>query len=103
MELLFARLPPPLRASAVRRVSKFLLESTLTSVGAEASVLCNAVAWADPQVGAWVLGFLTDVGAGCKFLLESTLTSVGAEASVLCNAVAWADPQVGAWVLFEGL
>ncbi len=52
MELLFARLPPPLRAAAVRRVAKFLLESTLTSVGAEASVLCNAVAWADPQVGA---------------------------------------------------
>ena len=51
MELLFARLPPALRQAAIKRVAKFLLESTLSSVGAEASVLCNAVAWADPQVG----------------------------------------------------
>ena len=50
MELLFARLPPALRGAAIRRVAQFLLESTLTSVGAEAAVLCNAVAWADPQV-----------------------------------------------------
>jgi hypothetical protein len=50
MELLFARLPPPLRRTATRRVAAFLLESTLSSVGAEASVLCNAVAWADPEV-----------------------------------------------------
>ncbi|KAL4431419.1 hypothetical protein ABPG75_006675 [Micractinium tetrahymenae] len=55
MELLFARLPPPLRHAAIRRVSKFLIESTLTSVGAEASVLCNAVAWADPQCTAQAL------------------------------------------------
>ena len=68
MELLFARLPPPLRAAAVRRVAKFLLESTLTSVGAEASVLCNAVAWSDPQVGAGggglTAGLTVFVGAG---------------------------------------
>jgi hypothetical protein len=50
MELLFARLPPSLRKGAIRRVAKFLLESTFTSVAAEASVLCNAVAWADSQV-----------------------------------------------------
>ena len=55
MELLFARLPPPLRTSAIRRVAKFLLESTLTSVGAEAAVLCNAVAWADPRCTAQAL------------------------------------------------
>ena len=63
MELLFARLPPPLRASAIRRVAKFLLESTLTSVGAEASVLCNAIAWADPQV--WFVVPVAAPGAVC--------------------------------------
>ena len=76
MELLFARLPPPLRTSAVRRVSKFLLESTLTSVGAEASVLCNAVAWADPQVGAGCSDLLPVGGVG---LTAGLTTDVGAE------------------------
>ncbi|KAI3424360.1 hypothetical protein D9Q98_009913 [Chlorella vulgaris] len=55
MELLFARLPPSLRKGAIRRVAKFLLESTFTSVAAEASVLCNAVAWADSQCTAQLL------------------------------------------------
>jgi hypothetical protein len=50
MELLFARLPPALRRAAIRRTAAFLLDSSLASVGAEASVLCNAIAWADPEV-----------------------------------------------------
>ncbi|KAL6772361.1 hypothetical protein ACKKBG_A29920 [Auxenochlorella protothecoides x Auxenochlorella symbiontica] len=50
MELLFSRLPPGLRRHAIQRVGRFLLETTLSSVMAEAAVLCNAVAWADPRL-----------------------------------------------------
>lgn len=54
MELLFSRLPPGLRRHAIQRVGRFLLETTLSSVMAEAAVLCNAVAWADPRLaGSW--------------------------------------------------
>jgi hypothetical protein len=55
VELLFARLPPRARAAAVRRVARFLLEETLASVTAEAAILANAAACADPEAAAAAL------------------------------------------------
>ena len=49
MELLYARLPPDLRMRAIRQTSEFLLGNTLASVAPEAAILCNAMAWADPE------------------------------------------------------
>lgn len=52
MELLYMRLPPAVRAAAIRRTAAFLLENTFTSVTSEAAILCNALAWADPATAA---------------------------------------------------
>ena len=49
IELLFARLPHNLKHGAIRRLARFVLTTTLPSVTTEASVLCNAAAWADPK------------------------------------------------------
>ncbi len=49
IELLFARLPPDVQHRAIRRLSRFVLTTTLPSVTTEASVLCNAAAWADAK------------------------------------------------------
>ena len=55
MELLYMRLPPNLRSMAIRRTAQFLLENTFSSVTSEAAILCNAVAWADPEQAAQLL------------------------------------------------
>ncbi len=49
MELLFARLPEPFRTRTIKHTSEFLLGSTFSSVAPEAAILCNAMAWADPD------------------------------------------------------
>lgn len=49
VEILFRRLPSDLRISSLKRIKYFVLTNTLPSVTAEASILCNAIAWADPQ------------------------------------------------------
>lgn len=48
MELLYVRLPGQLRASAIKRTAAFLLENVFSS--SEGTVLCNAIAWADPSI-----------------------------------------------------
>ena len=55
VELLFARLPPSLKGVAIKRTARFLLENTLTSMSSEASLLCNAIAWNDPEAAAETL------------------------------------------------
>jgi hypothetical protein len=55
MELLYMRLPGPLRTAAIKKTAKFLLESSFSSVTSEAAILCNAMAWADPTVAAEAL------------------------------------------------
>jgi len=49
MELLFARLPEPFRTRTIKQTADFLLGSTFSSVAPEAAILCNAMAWADPD------------------------------------------------------
>lgn len=75
MELLFVRLPLLLRAPAIRRASKFLLENTFSSVTSEAAVLCNAIAWADSAVTSESL--LTPLLAS----LQRDAAAIGAAAS----------------------
>ncbi|KAH7621507.1 hypothetical protein Ndes2526B_g03845 [Nannochloris sp. 'desiccata'] len=55
MELLYMRLPGPLKTVAIKKTAKFLLESSFSSVTSEAAILCNAMAWADPGVSAEAL------------------------------------------------
>lgn len=55
IELLFARLPPELKKGAIRRLGRFVQTTTLPSVTTEASVLCNAAAWADPKTSSSAL------------------------------------------------
>eukprot|EP00873_Tetraselmis_striata_P045158 jgi/Tetstr1/465422/TSEL_010106.t1 len=52
MELLFSRLPAELQAIAIRRVSRFLVTTTLPGVTTEGSVLCNAATCANPTLAA---------------------------------------------------
>ena len=49
MELLFARLPPDLQRVAMKHVTRFMLGTTMPSVSNEASLICNAAAWAAPE------------------------------------------------------
>ncbi|KAL3134782.1 hypothetical protein ABBQ32_007768 [Trebouxia sp. C0010 RCD-2024] len=49
MELLFARLPQELQLHAIKQLARFVSTSTLASVTNEASLICNAAAWAAPQ------------------------------------------------------
>lgn len=49
MELLFARLPPGLQRVAMKHVTRFMLGTTMPSVSNEASLICNAAAWAAPE------------------------------------------------------
>ena len=49
MELLFARLPQDLQLHAIKQLARFISTSTLASVTNEASLICNAAAWAAPQ------------------------------------------------------
>ena len=49
MELLFSRLPEPFRTRTIKQTAGFLLGSTFSSVAPEAAILCNAMAWADPE------------------------------------------------------
>jgi len=55
MELLYMRLPADLRNVAIKKTAKFLLESSFSSVTSEAAILCNAMAWADPDLAAETL------------------------------------------------
>jgi len=55
MELLYMRLPGPLRKNAIKKTAKFLLENSFSSVTSEAAILCNAMTWADPDVSAETL------------------------------------------------
>ena len=38
-----------MRVTAIKRTARFLLDTTLSSVTGEAAVLCNAMAWLDPE------------------------------------------------------
>ena len=49
MELLFARLPKDLQLHAIKQLARFVTTSTLASVTNEASLICNAAAWAAPE------------------------------------------------------
>ena len=49
LELAFARAPPSARARGLRAVSKFATARAMPSVAAEAALVCNAAAWADPD------------------------------------------------------
>lgn len=49
MELLFARLPKDLQLHAIKQLARFVATSTLASVTNEASLICNAAAWAAPH------------------------------------------------------
>lgn len=49
MELLFARLPEELKLHAIKQTARFVTTSTLASVTNEASLICNAAAWAAPK------------------------------------------------------
>eukprot|EP00891_Asterochloris_glomerata_P001540 jgi/Astpho2/1540/fgenesh1_pg.00026_%23_29_t len=49
VELLFARLPPGLQRVAMKHVTRFMLGTTMPSVSNEASLICNAAAWAAPE------------------------------------------------------
>lgn len=49
IELLFARVDKDLRKRLVRQTSEFLLGNTFSSVAPEAAILCNSMAWADPE------------------------------------------------------
>ena len=49
VELLFARLPPDLQRVAMKHVTRFMLGTTMPSVSNEASLICNAAAWAAPE------------------------------------------------------
>ena len=75
VELLFARLPEKMRQRAIKRTSKFLLGTTLSSAAPEASILCNAMAWADPSsTSYYLLGPLISVLEGeCESMINSGL------------------------------
>ena len=49
MELLFARLPEDLQLHAIKQTARFVTTTTLASVTNEASLICNAAAWAAPE------------------------------------------------------
>eukprot|EP00889_Picochlorum_renovo_P005245 jgi/Picre1/32275/NNA_007621.t1 len=49
IELLFARVDKDLRKRLVRQTSEYLLGNTFSSVAPEAAILCNSMAWADPE------------------------------------------------------
>lgn len=49
IELLFARLPKELQLHAIKQLARFVATSTLASVTNEASLICNAAAWAAPE------------------------------------------------------
>ena len=49
MELLFARLPKDLQLHAIKQTARFVTTTTLASVTNEASLICNAAAWAAPE------------------------------------------------------
>lgn len=49
IELLFARVHKDLRKRLVRQTAEFLLGNTFSSVAPEAAILCNSMAWADPE------------------------------------------------------
>ena len=49
VELLFARLPLDLQRVAMKHVTRFMLGTTMPSVSNEASLICNAAAWAAPE------------------------------------------------------
>ena len=55
MELLFARLPPDLQLHAIKQLARFVTTSTLASVTSEASLICNAAAWAAPETSVELL------------------------------------------------
>lgn len=49
MELLFARLPPPLYRHALQRIARFLQTTTLPGAVSEVGVLAAAIVWANPD------------------------------------------------------
>lgn len=75
VELLFARLPEKMRQRAIKRTSKFLLGTTLSSAAPEASILSNAMVWADPKsTSRYLLGPLISLLEGeCDSMINSGL------------------------------
>ena len=55
IELLFARLPKDLQLHAIKQLARFVATSTLASVTNEASLICNAAAWAAPETAVELL------------------------------------------------
>lgn len=55
IELLFARLPKGLQLHAIKQLARFVATSTLASVTNEASLICNAAAWAAPETAVELL------------------------------------------------
>lgn len=55
IELLFARLSKDLQLRAIKQLARFVATSTLASVTNEASLICNAAAWAAPQTAVELL------------------------------------------------
>lgn len=55
MEVLFARLPEDLQLRAIKQTARFVTTSTLASVTNEASLICNAAAWAAPKASTELL------------------------------------------------